>query len=59
MYLKLFEKFYAPLAGAIVQPFAADANVPLEKISVLDKLYMGLTKALDHLADQVGLRVAA
>ena len=31
----------------------------LEKISVLDRLYMGVTKALDNLADQVGLRVAA
>lgn len=59
VYLKLFEKFYAPLAAAIVQPFAADANLPAEKISVLDKLYLSVTKALDHLADHVGLRVAA
>ena len=59
MYLKLFEKFYAPLDAAILQPFAADANLPIEKISTLDKLYMGVMKALDHLADQVGLRVAA
>lgn len=59
VYLKLFEKFYAPLAAAILQPFAADANLPIEKISTLDKLYMSVMKALDHLADQVGLRVAA
>jgi hypothetical protein len=59
VYLKLFEKFYAPLAAAILQPFAADANLPTEKISALDKLYMSVTNALDHLADQVGLRVAA
>jgi hypothetical protein len=59
VYLKLFEKFYAPLAAAILQPFAADANLPMEKISALDKLYMSVTNALDHLANQVGLRVAA
>jgi len=33
--------------------------LPIEKISTLDKLYMSVMKALDHLADQVGLRVAA
>jgi hypothetical protein len=59
IYLKLFERFYAPLAAAIVQPFHADANFPIEKISALDKLYMSVTKALDQLADHVGLGVAA
>jgi len=59
VYLKLFEKFYAPLAAAIAQPLPADANLPVEKISPLDKLYMSVTRALDHLADHVGLRVAA
>ena len=59
VYLKLFEKFYAPLAAAIAQPPPADANLPVEKISPLDKLYMSVTRALDHLADHVGLRLAA
>ena len=59
IYLKLFERSYAPLAAAIVQPFHADANFPIEKISALDKLYMSVTKALDQLADHVGLGVAA
>jgi len=59
IYLKLFERFYAPLAAAIVQPFHADVNLPIEKISPLDKLYMSVTKALDQLADHVGLGVAA
>ena len=59
IYLKLFEPFYAPLASAILQPFVADARVPEEKVSVLDKLYLTLAKALDQLADHVGFRVAA
>ena len=59
IYLKLFERFYAPLASAILQPFVADAGVPEEKVTALDKLYLTLTKALDQLADHVGFRVAA
>ncbi len=59
VYLKLFEKFYAPLASAIAHPLPADTNLPMEKISPLDKLYFSVTKALDQLADHVGLRVAA
>ena len=52
------QRFYAPLTATILQPFAADANLPMENISTLDKLYMSVMKALDQLADQVGLRVA-
>ena len=59
VYLKLFEKFYARLAAAILQPFAAEANLPIEKISTLDKLYMSVMKPWTIWQIQVGLRVAA
>ena len=48
------------------QEIAALANAHFVAIKLdreerpdVDKLYMDVTKALDHLADQVGLRVAA
>ena len=58
-YLKLFEKFYSPLTSAILKPFSGDAQLPQQKLTALDQLYVGIKTALDRLADHVGLQVAA
>jgi hypothetical protein len=58
LFLKLFEKLYAPLTAGILQPFAADKSVPSEKTSPLDLRYQAVVQALDHLVEAVGLKVA-
>src|SRR5437016_9169498 len=37
VFLKLYEKIYAPLTAGILQPFAADQSIPKEKITALDR----------------------
>jgi hypothetical protein len=59
LYLKLFHKLYAPVTAASIAPVPPDRQVPMEKTSALDKLYLAVDKALDSLVDAVGLRVAA
>jgi len=58
VYLKLFEKFYAPLTSGILKPFKDDRLVPDTTTSSLDKLYRSVVKALDQLVDAVGLKAA-
>jgi hypothetical protein len=59
VYLKLFEKIYAPLTAGLVEPFPADARLTGDKIAQLDKLYLAVTQALDNLLEGVGLKTAA
>jgi len=59
VYLKLFEKVYAPLVSGLNRPVSADATVPLEKTSRLDKLYLAVAHALEQLLSGVGLQLAA
>jgi hypothetical protein len=56
--LKLYEKIYAPLTAAILQPFAADQAIPKEKVTPLDRRYTAVMQALDDLVDAVGLKAA-
>jgi hypothetical protein len=58
VYLKLFEKIYAPLTASLLQPFPPDARLPRDKIAQLDKLYLAVTQALDKLLAGVGLKAA-
>jgi hypothetical protein len=58
VYLKLFEKLYAPLTSAILQPFTNDGRLVDSKTSQLDKLYRAVITCLDQLVDAVGLKVA-
>jgi hypothetical protein len=58
-YLKLFEKFYAPLTSAIIDPVAADTNMPTRQLTALDRLYSEVSGALNRLAEHVGLQAAA
>jgi hypothetical protein len=43
VYLKLFEKIYAPLTTGLLKPFPADARLPRDKITQLDGLYLAVT----------------
>src|SRR2546428_5810273 len=58
VYLKLFEKLYAPLTSGILKPFNDDRRLANSKASQLDKLYRAVIASLDQLVDAVGLRVA-
>lgn len=58
LFLKLFEKIYAPLTTGIVQPFAGDKSVLLEKTTALDRRYLAVTQALHDLFETVGLKAA-
>jgi hypothetical protein len=58
VYLKLFEKIYAPLTAGLLEPFPSDAQLPKDKIAQLDKLYLAVTQALDNLLEGVGLKAA-
>ena len=58
VFLKLYEKIYAPLTAGILQPFAADQSIPKEKITALDRRYTAVIEALDDLVQAVGLKAA-
>ena len=58
VFLKLYEKIYAPLTAGILHPFAADQSIPKERITALDSRYTAVIHALDDLTDAVGLKVA-
>ncbi len=58
VYLKLFEKIYAPLTSGILRPFAGDSHLPPERTTRLDRLYCAVITALDTLVEEVGLKAA-
>ena len=55
IFLKLFDRVYAPLTAALLHPIPADQVLANPKRSLLDRLYQRLTDALDHLLRAVGL----
>jgi hypothetical protein len=59
LFLKLFERIYAPLTAGLLKPFAGDRNLPEDKRCQLDRLYQRLTDDLDALLSAVGLKTAA
>lgn len=58
VYLKLFEKLYAPLTAGILQPYPGDDRLAPERTTRLDRLYRAVVAALDQLVDAVGLKAA-
>ncbi|MGQ0544761.1 MAG: hypothetical protein ACT4P3_05420, partial [Betaproteobacteria bacterium] len=58
VYLKLFEKIYAPLTSAILARFKDDKRLPQTRTTPLDKLYRAVLQALDQLVAAVGLKAA-
>ena len=58
VFLKLFERVYAPLTAGLLSPVSADAKLPDQKRSQLDRLYHRVIDDLDALVEAVGLKAA-
>jgi hypothetical protein len=58
IFLKLYDKIYAPLTSGILQPFEAHQHIPQEKITALDRRYTAVIQALDDLVEAIGLKAA-
>jgi len=58
VFLKLFERIYAPLTAGLLAPFPADSKLQQQKRSQLDRLYQRVTDDLDELIRAVGLKAA-
>jgi hypothetical protein len=58
IFLKLFERVYAPLTAGLLSPLAADARLHDRKRSQLDRLYHRVINDLDALVQAVGLKAA-
>jgi len=59
VFLKLFERVYAPLTAGLLAPVAADARLAQDKRHQLDRLYQRVVTDLDALLRAVGLKTAA
>jgi len=58
VFLKSFERIYAPLTAGLLRPFPADNKLHQQRLSQLDTLYQRVVHALDDLVDAVGLKAA-
>lgn len=58
VFLKLFEKIYAPLTAGLLAPFSGDRGIARAKMTRLDRLYRAVVTALDNLVRAVGLKAA-
>jgi hypothetical protein len=59
LFLKLFERVYAPLTAGLLRPITADARLADEKRHRLDRLYQRIVINLDALLQAIGLKTAA
>src|SRR5436309_4216616 len=55
IFLKLFDRVYAPLTAGLLQPVASDAALLQHKRSPLDRLYQRINDGLDRLLHALGL----
>jgi hypothetical protein len=55
LYLKLYQRFYAPLTSAIQAPFPADERLLTRQQGKLDRLYVAVDHALQKLADNLNI----
>jgi hypothetical protein len=58
VFLKLFERIYAPLTAGLLQPFTGDSKLQQHKRSQLDRLYQRVVDDLNKLMAAVGLKTA-
>jgi hypothetical protein len=58
LFLKLFEKIYAPLTAGLLAPLAGDSKLQHQKRSQLDRLYQRIVDDLNKLMLAVGLKAA-
>jgi len=59
IFLKLFERIYAPLTAGLLKPVPGDRKLAEEKRCTLDRLYQRIVDDLDELLRAVGLKTAA
>ena len=59
VFLKLFERVYAPLTAGLLRPVPGDRKPQQQKQSQLDRLYQRVVDDLDQLLTAVGLKLAA
>lgn len=59
IFLKLFERIYAPLTAGLLKPFAGDYQLARNKCRELDRLYQCVADDLRALLLAVGLKIAA
>jgi hypothetical protein len=59
VFLKIFERIYAPLAAGLLRSFTDDACLPPTRRHSLDRLYQRVVDDLDRLMHAVGLKIAA
>jgi hypothetical protein len=58
VFLKLFERVYAPLTAGMLSPVSGDTKLQHQKRCQLDRLYQRVIDDLDKLMDAVGLKAA-
>ena len=58
VFLKLFERIYAPLTAGLLRPFSGDKKVHQQRRSQLDRLYQRVVDDLDQLISAAGLKAA-
>lgn len=58
VFLKLFERIYAPLTSGLLAPVSGDSKLQQQKRTQLDHLYQRVVDDLDKLMDAVGLKAA-
>jgi hypothetical protein len=58
VFLKLFERVYAPLTAGLLSPIKIDARLEAQRRSQLDRLYQRVIDDLDTLVRAVGLKAA-
>lgn len=58
IYLKLYQRLYAPLTAAIRDPVSTDNEVLTSRQTKLDRLYVAVDKALQRLAQHLGIQAA-
>ena len=59
LFLKLFERVYAPLTAGLLKPVTADSRLADDRRHRLDRLYQRIVTDLDALLEAIGLRAAA
>lgn len=58
VFLKLFERVYAPLTAGLLSPIPGDRKLQYQRRSQLDRLYQRVVDDLDKLMEAVGLKAA-
>jgi hypothetical protein len=58
VFLKLFDRIYAPLTAGLLQRVSGDSKLQRQKRTQLDRLYQKIVHDLDQLITAVGLKAA-